>query len=270
MTDFYADGRIPRMEIALLASAADKRQWPTISNGADSDHDIDFSAGKIPDSLGNVAIVNESLTKRIDSPWAPSTGNGGLFSGTVAPFETYHLFLIVKDSDGTVDAGFDTDPVAANIPVGYTTFRRIASLYTEGSPNFVQFIQSGDEFTLDVPVGSSGSPHSPGVPELNNVSVPTGLTTLKASVVVFLDWNVAIGFGEMEGFANSALSPALGSAVGNRAQLRVSEGADKTDDFATVPLHIPVGATPQVRTQYDGATGGRMGVRLYGWTDDRG
>ena len=132
----------------LLASATNKRQWPTIANGNDDEHDIDFSAGKIPDSEGVIGIVSPAMTKRLDASWAPGTNTGGLFSGVIAIQTTYHCFVIVKASDGTVDAGFDTDPDCANIPAGYVAYRRIGSIFTDADSNIVPFTQRGDDFEL--------------------------------------------------------------------------------------------------------------------------
>lgn len=140
-----------------LLSAADKSQWPTISNGTDTAHDIDFGAGNIGDSTGSQIIKLASvLTKQIDAAWAEGTNLGGLFSGTVAANTGYHCFLIVKDSDGTIDGGFDTSFSAANIPIGYTSFRRIGSVVTNSSSDIRNFIQNGDDFKLLSPVQMFG------------------------------------------------------------------------------------------------------------------
>jgi hypothetical protein len=110
------------------------------SNAADADHDITISAGKAFDSTGtNVLELTSTLTKQIDAAWAAGDNLGGLFSGTVAADTTYHLFIIEKDSDGSIDAGFDTSITAANIPVGYTAYRRVASFLTDGLANLLGF-----------------------------------------------------------------------------------------------------------------------------------
>lgn len=149
-------GQLPEAENVVLQTekpsilkGLDKSQWPTISNAADADHDITFSAGSIVDSLGEQVItLSSALTKQIDAAWAAGDAAGGLFFGTVAADTTYHCFLIIKDSDGSVDSGFDTSLSAANIPAGYTAYRRVHSLKTDSASNFQAFDQYGDTIEL--------------------------------------------------------------------------------------------------------------------------
>lgn len=109
-------------------------------NGVDADHDITISTGICRDSANTTTLsLSAALTKQIDSVWAVGDAAGGLFTGVVANDTWYHLFLIRKDSDGSIDAGFDTSVVAVNIPAGYTAFRRIGSVLTDGSANILPF-----------------------------------------------------------------------------------------------------------------------------------
>lgn len=116
---------------------ADYIQWPFITvNGSDTNHDIDFSAGRVADSTAASMLILESvMTKQIDSAWTVGNNAGGLFSGTAANSTTYYCFLIQNDTDETIDCGFDTSSTAANIPAGYTKYRRIAQFDTDGSAN---------------------------------------------------------------------------------------------------------------------------------------
>ncbi len=128
----------------------DKYKWPTISvNSTDSDHDIDFSAGEKLDSTGAEIVALSAMTKQIDSAWSAGNASGGLFSGTVASDTTYYCFAIVKDSDGTVDAGFDIDKDCSNIPSGYSVYTRIGKFRTDGSSNIIAFTQYGDYFIFN-------------------------------------------------------------------------------------------------------------------------
>lgn len=119
-------------------ASADFNQWPSVSvNGTDSEHDIDFAAGKIADSTGSVMLdLTSALTKQIDSTWASGDDAGGMFSGASLAADTkYYCFIIEADADGSIDAGFDTSESAANIPTGYTEYRKIYSFETDGSSN---------------------------------------------------------------------------------------------------------------------------------------
>lgn len=143
-----------------------------ISNGTDADHDINIAAGACRDSSDAYNMVLAStMTKQIDAAWAAGSAAGGLFSGSVGNSTWYHVFLIRKDADGSIDAGFDTSVTAANKPAGYSTYRRIGSVLTNGSANIIAFKQVGDRFTwVDY------------IRELNSAALPTSSTLLTISV----------------------------------------------------------------------------------------
>ena len=129
----------------------DKSFWPTVSvNASDNEHDIDFSSGIIIDTTGLVKIELDATTKQIDATWSAGDGFGGLFDGaSLAADSTIYCFVIVKDDDGTVDAGFDDNSTADNIPAGYMSYRRIAKFRLDGSSNIIPFHQRGDYFYFD-------------------------------------------------------------------------------------------------------------------------
>jgi hypothetical protein len=116
-------------------------QGLTIANNVtDADHDIDVAVGQAMDSADAALLkLTSGLIKQIDASWAAGTNAGGLFTGTVANDTWYAVFVIEKDSDGSIDAGFDTDSGAANIPGGYTAYRRIGWVLTDGSANIIAF-----------------------------------------------------------------------------------------------------------------------------------
>jgi hypothetical protein len=135
-----------------------------LSNDTDTDHDINITAGQAADSTNaSYLTLASEITKQIDATWAEGNDAGGLFSGSVSTNTTYHVFLIEKDSDGSIDAGFDTSVTAANIPSGYTKYRRIGSVVTDGSSNIQPFEhRKGDFFEwlepeLDINDGATGT-----------------------------------------------------------------------------------------------------------------
>lgn len=116
-----------------------------LSNDTDTDHDIQVSAGACVDSTGTVHMqLATAMTKQIDAAWAVGDDAGGLFSGSVANSTLYNVFLIRKDSDGSIDVGFDTSATAANIPSGYTYYRWIGYVLTDGSANIRNFTMGND------------------------------------------------------------------------------------------------------------------------------
>lgn len=117
-----------------------------LSLDTDVDHDILVSAGQCANN-GNTdyETLSSSLVKQIDATFAAGTGAGGMFTGTVATDTNYYFCIIKKDSDSTIDAGFDTSSSGANTPSGYTFIRAIGLVRTNGSAN----IQGVTEYRSD-------------------------------------------------------------------------------------------------------------------------
>ena len=165
----------------------------TTSNGTDTDHDIDVAIGTCTDST-NATVINSltAITKQIDANWAEGSAAGGFPSGlTLTADTTYHVFVIAKP-DGTVDAGFDSDLSATNLLTDasdYTLFRRIASIYTDGSSNIVQYLQDGDKFFLDLPIldQTIANPGGTGSGVTFALSIPTGLEIYGMCVLYLID-----------------------------------------------------------------------------------
>ena len=140
----------------------------TISNGTDSDHDIDFTAGNFNFDDGSGQTVATALTKQIDSSWVAGDNAGGLDTGTVAADTTYHCFAIWNPTTETADFLFSTSLASPTLPSGYTKKTRVGSIITNNSSNIILFVQRGKEFILKTKIT-----------EVNiNSSIPTSLTDL--------------------------------------------------------------------------------------------
>jgi len=158
-----------------------------LSNAADTEHDITIAVGTCRDSSNAYDLTLASaMTKQIDAAWAAGTNAGGLFSGAVGATTWYHVFVIRKDSDGSIDAGFDTSVTAANKPAGYTAYRRIGSVLTDGSSNILNFYQYGDIFLWKASIRDIAVTNPGTSAVTRTLSVPTG-------VIVEAIINVATG-----------------------------------------------------------------------------
>lgn len=155
-----------------------------LSNDTDTDHDINITAGQSRDSTDiSLLELSTEITKQIDATWAVGDDAGGLFSGSVAVDTWYHVFLIRKDSDGSIDAGFDTSVSAANIPGGYTAFRRIGTILTDGSSNILAFnsveIAGGAAcYTWDVKIQDLSATPPATINTAITLSVPTSINPI--------------------------------------------------------------------------------------------
>ena len=125
-----------------------------LSNDTDTAHDISISAGECRDSTNATNLKADSaFVKRIDATWAVGTTNGGLDTGAVANSTWYYVHAILLDSDGvTVDYLFSTSATSPTMPSGYTKFRAVGAVLTDGSANIIQFIQDGDLFEFLAPI----------------------------------------------------------------------------------------------------------------------
>lgn len=165
---------------------------------ADSDHDIRISPGVCRDyiegngdssaSLSRVAS-DGVLIKQIDADWVEGSAAGGFPSSLSLSIDTwYHVFVIGK-SDGTVDAGFDTNLSAANLLADasdYSVYRRVGSVLTNATSNIIQFTQIGDQFWWDAPFNEYNQTN-PGTNEVNvTVRVPALEKQITALVSVLL------------------------------------------------------------------------------------
>lgn len=208
--DFILPTSAPTVGQLLYASSPTQLDWHngtgyfqgqsygfTMSNAADTDHDITIAAGSKRDSSDTVTIVSaSSTTKRIDAGWAAGTNQGGLASGVALANDTwYHVFKIQK-SDGTIDAGFDSSLTAVNLLAdsGYSYYAYVGSVLTDASANILQFTQVGNMFiwktpTLDISTTSLSTtstqfplPVPPGVS--SEASLNLTLTNASAANIV--------------------------------------------------------------------------------------
>lgn len=150
---------------------------------SDTAHDINFPVGEAADSTNVQMIhVDTALVKQIDVNWAAGTGAGGFPSGLTLSADTWYHLFVIGQTDGTVDAGFDTSLTASFLltdAVGYTLYRRVGSILTDSSSNLTAFSSieypggglwvDWDDPPLDVDTttGTSSSTHT--------ISVPTGV-----------------------------------------------------------------------------------------------
>lgn len=149
----------------------------TISNGTDTDHDIDFSAGNFQFLDGSGQGKMTAKTGELDAAFG--TGNGMLDTGTIASDETYYLFTVYNPTTGDAKplASLSKSSPTMTLPDadGYTELGKpIAGLRTDGSAN----IRNGTWLIADgVYEFSYNSPFS-----VNTASVGTTRTPITMNV----------------------------------------------------------------------------------------
>lgn len=135
------------------------------NNGSDANNDIDLAVGGCRDDANayNMAL-NASITKQLDAAWSSGTNVGGLDTGSKANSTWYHLYLIRKDADGTIDALFTATYGSPTMPAGYSNKKYLGSILTNSSGNIRAFKQYGNyviwgdsTLTMDVSVANLGN-----------------------------------------------------------------------------------------------------------------
>jgi hypothetical protein len=112
------------------------------NNASDANNDIDFSPGTFQFSDGSGQAIYAGGTGQLDVLFG--TGNGMLATGTKAINSTYHLYMVSNPTTGVSKplailgiSGTAPDPTSL-LPSGYTKFKRVGSILTDGSGNIRQ------------------------------------------------------------------------------------------------------------------------------------
>lgn len=264
---FPSLSRLPRGSIDGLKLA---------NNASDSNHDIDISAGCARDHCDQLDLVsNSTIVKQLDAVWAAGTNVGGRFTASLTGDTWYHLFAIYKDTGRSVDFGFDTSFQAANRPAGYTAYRLLGSVLTDGSSNIKQFVHTtcgGIDFfrwltpPLDIDdstVSSSG--------ESKILSVPSGRRVV-AVLDVRVDCPALSDNDEQAYFYNDEVTASAASASAAPLASLGFEHTTNTNGAETRAAQGQVLAVTTTASTVKVATRNGFGVRAatIGWLDDRG
>lgn len=213
--------------------------------------------------------LQAAFTKSL-SAWAAGSTNGSLDTGAIAATTWYHVHMIRKTTDGSVDFLLSLSASAPTMPGGWAGRRRIGSIKTNGSSQIVAFTQNFDEFLWDAAVVDVDQTN-PGAAALTlTLSVPTNVTV-----------TAIISGGCFQGSTNG-----LGATF---SSLAMSDQAPQLATTAALTGFNSVGAISgvaswmlseeRVRTNTSGQIRGRLstsgaadhiGVITRGWIDTRG
>jgi len=110
--------------------------------------------GRCASASGDVLLeltANNTRTIQTSGAFVHGSSGNGLLSGVRQAGWWYYVFLIRRDSDGSVCVAFDSSSTCANRPAGYTHYRRIGTVRTDVINGLVPFTQIGNEFWYDDP-----------------------------------------------------------------------------------------------------------------------
>lgn len=235
------------------------------NNGSDATNDIDVAAGECRDSTNAVNLRWSSFTgKQLDAFWAAGSAAGMRDTGSIGN-GTWHIYAILKDSDGTVDILASTSASSPTMPGGYTYFRRIGSILRE-SASIVSFVQDGDDFmraspVLDVNVTNPGTSAV-----TRTLSVPTGVRVKAQVQVTYASGNSVEGAAYLSDLSQTDLQASVSAAP-----LATVHNDSQTVERGSGPLYVWTNTSGQIRSRQDNADSGTvLRIATLGWVDPRG
>ena len=123
-----------------------KQQIILSNNITDPNNDIDFSAGNFV-FHDNTGFANLSaITKRLDANFAIGNNQGGLDTGSKQINTPYYAYAIYNPTTTVSDVVFSANNTSPTLPSGFTKYRYIGILRTDGAGNILQGIWNKDGY----------------------------------------------------------------------------------------------------------------------------
>lgn len=232
-------------------------------------------AGVANDST-NVSVMALGAISKTTSAWAVGSAAGALDTGTIANNTWYHVFEMQRPDTGVVDECISVTVTACttggNIPAAYTLFRRVGSIKTNGSAQWIKFLQDGKTFTWDAMTQDVAATNPGTAAVTRTLNVPLGV---RVQAFVSLGWGVTT---VTDGPAAILLSDL---AVTDAAPVAATGNATVTGFIAGVvgvtgfnggsQAFVFTNTSQQIRSrvQVSGATL-TLTINTIGWVDTRG
>jgi hypothetical protein len=208
-------------------------------------------------------------TTKTTAAWSAGAGGGSWDGGGVGPAVTsgwYHVFLIKRLDTGAVDVCVSPNPAAptfgANIPSAYTLYRRIGALKTNGSFQWVKFLQMGDQFWWDAPAADATTVNLGTTSALATVSVPSGVQVL-ADIQ-------ALAVATAAGGAVLVTSPSVAVSVLGAPSGNTTAYAPVANLQGVGYARVLTNTSSQVRVVGNAAATNQYSLATMGWRDFRG
>ena len=221
-----------------------------------------IAVGAAADSTNTAMMAFSSAYTKTTGAWTLGTGGGCLVTGTIANSTWYSIYEIERPDTGVVDVECDLNAITPTLPTNYTLFRRIGSMLTNGSAQWVQFTQNGDEFLWNTPtldISATANLPTTAVTETLN-DVPTGVVVNALLVGAFGNTGAAVSL-LISALATADVAPAvngLGMTAGTAATLPFGQMSVRTN------------TTQQIRVRITGNANSYLLGTVQGWIDRRG
>lgn len=227
-----------------------------------------IAAGQATDSTNIAVMTLGASIAKTTSGWAVGTGNGGLDSGGIANTTWYHFFLITRPDTNVTDILFSTSAVAPTLPTNYTIFRRIGSGKTDGSAQWIAFIQDGDLFQWKAPTLDVGVTNPPLTAATRTMNVPTGVNVIGQFLLQLLSLDNSSGTSVyFSDLATNDVAAVL-LAFATFGVLPLSGGSF---NCLNAPFQVRTNTSAQIRSRMSFSSA-NISLTIYttGWIDRRG
>lgn len=221
------------------------------------------SAGVATNSTA-AALMNlsASMTKTT-SDFAAGNANGALDTGAIANNTAYSAFLIRNPTSSAVDILVSLSATAPTMPSGFTQFRRIGSMITNGSAQWRKFIQRADDFDFDSPTLDVNINNEPSSAVLRTLPLPSGVK-VKAKLSVEQNGTGVAVYCYISDPDTADLPPSNSSAP------LFSIGSSTNSTYGQ-QVECFTNTSAQVRTRHSsGSATNAFRIVARGWTDTRG
>lgn len=201
--------------------------------------------------------------------WAVGSGAGSLDSGSIANGTWYHVFLIERIDTGVVDVLVSLSATTPTLPANYTKQRRLGSMKTDSSGNWIKFIQDGDRFRWAAVVGDVSAPNPGTAAVTRALTVPPGVRVAADVSATFLVGNDEPGSGAI--YLSDLLQDdqAAGVAVATVAGYLTASAV--TAYAAGSVASVMTDTSRQIRTRLGNSSANlTFYITTHGWTDTRG
>jgi len=213
------------------------------------------------DNVSPMTFTASSFTKNT-SGWQVGSGNGALDTTPIQASHWYHVYLIKRTDTNVVDVlislATNTAPL---LPSPYTLYRRIGSMLTDGSSNWVAFTQSGDEFLWKTPALDQNNGH-PGTTATYPLTTPPGVNTHALITVLYSNTSA-----NAQGII---YSPDAGTQAPSTPSGYLNFFSNAAGSFSVANLSVRTDLTSQVNAAFALGTGNSIYINTYGWIDRRG
>jgi hypothetical protein len=227
---------------------------------AGSSSTFSVAAGIATNSTNADMLTLAAPISKTTGAWAVGTGNGawdGTGTNPAGASIWQHVFLIKRTDTNVIDVLISASPSAPTLPSPYSEFRRIGSMRTNASNQWISFTQLGDEFLWSTPVQDAANTLVGGSAALYTLSVPTGVQVWTLATLHFISTGTswfAITSPDQADYTPS---------------VSVFDCAATTAVFMDYTAPVRTNTSAQIRMRA-GVNTGNVYINTRGWTDRRG